>query len=97
MINVVLSPVSIPELVDLIASEVESRINGKPKEDAPSTYIKGIHNLAKFLDISPARAQKLKNDGLLPYWQSGRLVYFDATKVREAMDNYKPMRRSDNE
>jgi len=49
---------------------------------APEQPIRGIHNLAKFLNISAPRAQKLKNDGLIPYFQSGRLVLFDPAKVR---------------
>ena len=47
--------------------------------------IKGITQLAKFLGISPARAQKLKNDGVLPYWQDGRLIFFDTNEVMKAM------------
>jgi len=44
--------------------------------------IKGIHELAKFLRISSTRAQKLKNEGVFPYWQDGRILFFDPDKVR---------------
>lgn len=48
-------------------------------------FIKGIHELAKFLQVSPARAQKMKNEGLFPYWQDGRTLLFDPKIVREVM------------
>ncbi len=48
-------------------------------------FIKGIHGLAKFLKVSPARAQKLKNEGAFPFWQDGRTLLFDPEKVKEAM------------
>lgn len=53
----------------------------------PQAFIKGIHELASFLKVSPARAQKLKNEGVFPYWQDGRTLLFDPNKVREAMNN----------
>ena len=59
----------------------------KPVE--PERPIKGIHALAKFLNISVSRAQKLKNSGVLPFFQSSRLVLFDPIKVREALANHK--------
>ena len=49
-------------------------INGKQ-------FIKGIHGLADFLQISPARAQKMKNENVFPYWQNGRMLLFDPEKV----------------
>ncbi|MFZ4548684.1 MAG: DUF3853 family protein, partial [Bacteroidales bacterium] len=44
--------------------------------------------LAKFLGISVSKAQKLKNEGIVPFFQNERLVLFDPDKVREAMSNY---------
>ncbi|NVN96953.1 helix-turn-helix domain-containing protein [Candidatus Nomurabacteria bacterium] len=49
------------------------------------THIKGIHARAKYLGVSPTRAQKLKNDGVFPYFQNGRLVLFDRESVKAAM------------
>lgn len=51
----------------------------------PQPFIKGIHELAKFLKVCPARAQKLKNAGVFPYWQDGRTLLFDPEKVKQAM------------
>jgi len=56
-------------------------------QPAPEPFIKGIHELAKFLQISPARAQKLKNANTFPYWQDGRTLLFDPRKIRDVMNN----------
>ena len=89
MQNIILSPVAISDLVDMIANEVESRMNQNSGVgiSSPQPFIKGIHELAKFLKVSPARAQKLKNEGTFPYWQDGRTLLFDPDKVRDAMSN----------
>jgi hypothetical protein len=61
-------------------------------QQPPQSFIKGIHELAAFLKVSPARAQKLKNEGVFPYWQDGRTLLFDPDKVRAAMSNIKVKR-----
>jgi len=53
-----------------------------PKE---KTTIKGIHALAKFLQVSPVTAQKIKNSGKIPYSQYGRVILFDGDAVLLAM------------
>lgn len=91
MQNVILSSVAIPDLIDQIANEVESRLykNQLSTQPSPQPFIKGIHELAKFLKVSPARAQKLKNEGVFPYWQDGRTLLFEPDKVRTAMTTIK--------
>ena len=49
--------------------------------------IKGIHALAKFLRVSQAKAQSLKNSGIIPYSQSGRIVPFDQHEVLAALNS----------
>ena len=51
-------------------------------------HIKGIVGLSKFLGVSHARAQDLKNSGIFPHFQTGRLILFDPIKVREAMEKH---------
>ena len=94
MQNIILSPIAIPDLVNQIANELESRLNKNPLSPAQSQqpFIKGIHELAKFLKVSPARAQKLKNEGVFPFWQDGRTLLFDPENVRAAMANVKTRR-----
>jgi len=79
-------------IIDCVNSCLKYNREAPPQTKKP--LIKGIHNLGKFLNISPARAQKLKNEGVFPYFQDGRLIYFDPVKVLESMENYKPGRRA---
>ncbi|HAH58634.1 MAG TPA: hypothetical protein DCL86_10845 [Bacteroidales bacterium] len=62
-------------------------------QQTPQPFIKGIHELAAFLRVSPARAQKLKNEGVFEFWQDGRTLLFDPDKVRGAMTTVKDRRR----
>ena len=75
------------EFQSLIIDCVNSclKYNTQPGQSSPQPFIKGIHELSRFLKVSPARAQKLKNEGVFPYWQDGRTLLFDPEKVREAM------------
>lgn len=50
--------------------------------------IKGIHQLAAFLKVSPARAQKLKNEKIISCFQDGRLVLFNPETVLSEMAAY---------
>ncbi len=71
------------ELKELIDQAVSKAL----AEQQQKNFIKGIHQLAAFLQVSPARAQKMKNEGLFPFWQDGRTLLFDPKVVREVMFN----------
>jgi predicted flap endonuclease-1-like 5' DNA nuclease len=73
------------ELKVIVNNAVREAMPKDLREATPQAPIKGIHALGKFLGVGPARAQKLKNEGVFPYFQDGRLVLFDPDKVREAM------------
>ena len=73
------------ELTRIINDAVRAAMPQEVRESTPQPFIKGIHELAAFLKVSPARAQKLKNEGVFPYWQDGRTLLFDPDKVRAAM------------
>ena len=91
MANIILTQLSESALKTIIYDVMRTALSnhqvslkdGKTAEP----FIKGIHGLAKFLSVSPARAQKLKNEGVIPFWQDGRTLLFDPEKVREAMNN----------
>lgn len=80
------------ELTKIIKDAVREVMPRELKQATPQPFIKGIHELALFLKVSPARAQKLKNEGMFPYWQDGRTLLFDPDKVRAAMLNVKTRR-----
>lgn len=71
------------ELIDLIRSAVSVEIKNRMEAKAPSPQIKGIHKLAEALGCSVAKAQKLKNSGVIRYFQDGKLVLFDYNQVIE--------------
>ena len=60
----------------------QTHTTATPKE---KEFIKGIHELAAFLKVSPPRAQKLKNEKVISCFQDGRLVLFDPDTVRAEM------------
>ncbi|MBE6245840.1 MAG: DUF3853 family protein [Bacteroidales bacterium] len=47
--------------------------------------IKGIRGLAKYLGCSVSKAQDMKNKGLLPYYNVGKLVHFFSGEVDNAL------------
>ena len=77
------------ELKTMIDDAVKSALATCEPKQSNETFIKGIHELAKFLKVSPAKAQKLKNEGAFPFWQDGRTLLFDPIKVRAAMNDKK--------
>jgi hypothetical protein len=81
--------ISKSDLENLIRSAVRDALPTEIKQATPQPFIKGIHELAKFLQVSPARAQKLKNEGHFPFWQDGRTLLFDPDKVRQSMETIK--------
>jgi len=90
MQSMTLTPYSESELRNLIFEVVKTALSEQETPTKPpEKFIKGIHELAKFLQVSPARAQKLKNEGAFPFWQDGRTLLFDPQKVRLSMNNQK--------
>ena len=81
------------EFFRIINQAVRDAMPQELKQATPQPFIKGIHELAAFLRVSPARAQKLKNEGVFEFWQDGRTLLFDPDKVRGAMKTVKDRRR----
>jgi len=76
------------QLENLIEKAVQKALSRQIVRAGPSEPIKGIHELAAFLKVSPSRAQKLKNEKIVPCFQDGRLVLFDREQVRQAMEKH---------
>jgi len=82
------------ELTDIIIDAVKAAMPTKGNEAVFSKpFIKGIHELAEYLGVSSARAQRLKNEGVFPYFQDGRTILFDPIKVKNAMEEYQQNRK----
>ncbi|MFA5970785.1 MAG: DUF3853 family protein [Lentimicrobiaceae bacterium] len=88
MSDIIILQVSRDELEEIVSKAVRAAMVGIQNPVVPKTQIKGIHELAEFLKISPGRAQKLKNEEVIPCFQDGRLVLFDPDKVLKAMENH---------
>ncbi|MEI8049047.1 MAG: DUF3853 family protein [Bacteroidota bacterium] len=78
------------EFREILTDVVQDAINNSGHLTIPEkeSHIKGIAGLSKFLGVSHSRAQALKNSGIFPHFQQGRLILFDTAKVREAMAVY---------
>jgi hypothetical protein len=78
-----------------VADELSKRINVKP----PTPTIKGIHGLAEALNCSVSKAQKIKDSGVIRFFQNGKLLLFDYNQILEDLQNeniHKRGRRSKN-
>ena len=70
--------------VEALAEEV------KYPSSASAPVIKGIQGLADFLGVSKSVAQKMKNEGVVPYIQYDRVVLFQSEKVLAALEKQTP-------
>ncbi len=79
------TPIEMSEVKAMIHSAVKEAVQTTTAPKTEKKFIKGIHQLAKFLNVSPSKAQDLKNSGKIPFSQNGRLILFDPEKVMEAL------------
>lgn len=79
------TPIDLEDVRDMISDAVQKAVGNVPKAEHKK-FIRGIHGLAKFLNISPSKAQEIKNSGKVPFSQNGRVVLFDPQKVLEALE-----------
>ena len=86
--------ITVDEFKKILNETVRAALPLESKVSTNQPHIKGTHQLAKFLGISVSKAQKLKNEGIIPCFQNERLVLFDPDKVREAMANYNHKKKS---
>lgn len=78
---------------DAVFSAMEKvKANAEPVR-TEKRYIYSIKELAGLLNCSVVTAQKLKNNGLIPYKQLGRKLVFDADAVLAAMPGKKGGRK----
>lgn len=81
------------ELTALVESAVERAITKvtstieTPTPDKPEQFIRGIKGLAAFLKVSIPTAQKMKNNGVFPCYQDGRVCVFKPNEVLKGMSN----------
>lgn len=73
---------------DLLAEKVAERLNGNPPvtgEADKGRKVYGIRGIADYIGCSPAKAQNMKNAGILPFYEVGRRVFFYTAEVDAAL------------
>ncbi len=65
----------------------KEEIPGVPRPLCREGRIDGIAALASFLSCAPSTAQRMKNEGAVPYYQRGVRIFFYEDEVLEALAN----------
>lgn len=73
---------------DLLATKVAERLTGNTPatgETDKGRKVYGIRGIADYIGCSPAKAQNMKNAGILPFYEIGRRVFFYTAEVDNAL------------
>ena len=74
---------------DLLADKVAERIAGNIPDKGDTSdkgqKVYGIRVIAEYIGCSPAKAQNMKNAGILPFYEVGRRVFFYTSEVDKAL------------
>jgi excisionase family DNA binding protein len=82
MQNFILTPVSVPELVDLIATEVEARINRVEYKEPLQDRI-SLNEATQITGLSKSLLYKLSMDNAIPREKYGRRLVFSRKALNE--------------
>jgi excisionase family DNA binding protein len=84
MQNVILSTVAITDLVDMLASEVESRLRRNPQTTpAPKPKVLSVPELQEYLPNNPpiATIYKWTHEGTIPHFKIGTRLSFRTSEI----------------
>jgi len=73
------------------AFAANANFTNEPAEERKTMH--SMKELSEFIGCSTVTAQKLKNEGRIPYRQIGRKVLFDSFDVLKAMEQVKKKNR----
>jgi predicted DNA-binding transcriptional regulator AlpA len=82
MENMILTPVSVPELVNLIASEVEARIN-RPEHVEPLQDRISLHEACLLTGSSKSQIYKLTMLSQIPHQKYGKRLVFSRKELSD--------------
>ena len=75
-------------------AEAMAAMPARSEQQSPERKILySIRELSEFIGCSTVTAQKLKNEGRIPYRQVGRKVMFDSADILKAMEQGKKKNR----
>jgi excisionase family DNA binding protein len=86
MQNLILTPIAVPELVDLIASEVEARIQKQEIKEPPKDRI-GLKEVVEMTSLSTSALYKLTMEGKIPYEKCGKRLVFSRQELEKWIGN----------
>ena len=76
-------------LAKRVAEEVAVQIGDQQPEKVAFSdkgqKVYGIRGIAAYIGCSPAKAQNMKNAGILPFYEVGRRVFFYTSEVDKAL------------
>jgi len=87
MIQITLDETKLAELFRKTLLEQLNSINQVPVPEKSNT-LHSLKELADFLHVSIATAQRYKNEDIIPYIQCGRKCMFNTNDVMTAMKKY---------
>ncbi|MCU0457652.1 MAG: helix-turn-helix domain-containing protein [Bacteroidales bacterium] len=85
MKDLILSPITIPELVTLIADEIESRISRQEASESLPDRI-DLNEVMNITGLKKSAIYKLTMAGTIPHGKYGRLLVFSRTEILNWID-----------
>lgn len=84
--NLILTPISVHELVDLIATEVEIRVKVPEKQEPLADKI-GMEEATKILSLTKSSIYKLTMTNSIPFYKMGKRLFFSRTALLDWMES----------
>lgn len=93
MIHIEIDDAKLATIVRNAVAEAMAIILNRSEPPTPERkMLYSIRELSAFIGCSTVTAQKIKNEGRIPYRQIGRKVMFDSAEVLKAMEQGKRKR-----
>jgi len=86
--NVILSPIAVPDLINQIAAEIELRLINREQSVQPqpaSQRLYGDKSAADYLGCSVLTIQKLRKTGEISFYRYGRKYYYISSELDAAL------------
>lgn len=85
MIENILLTLSRDEFIEAVTIATEKALSRINQAKEKPKVIKGLRGLAEYIPCSLSKAQQLKNEGKVPFYQDGRLILFNPDEIRAAL------------
>ena len=88
-ISITVTLSDLKEFADYILSQAASLQAHQHNNMQEKRPLRGIRELANFLMVSTATAQKMKDEGTVPHYTIGNRIFFDRDAVMSAINSKK--------